>query len=143
MRETTWEPTEETEGRAERRGYGRGRIRFSTAGLSGPGCGNHRRRGTGDGIAAAGSAHSIDVSVKPRDGGVKGALAYQLIGGAAFPIRYGIWFTTEYHYLGLAGTRTYTGTATIPGLGSFDLRDRSSHDANHTVLFGIRCAFGG
>ena len=76
-------------------------------------------------------------------GGVKGALAYQLIGGAAIPITYGMYFTAEYRYLGLAGTRTYTGTATIPGLGSFDLQDSSSHDANHAVLFGIRCAFGG
>ena len=77
-------------------------------------------------------------------GGTKGSFAYQFIGGAAFPIhrKHGLSITAEYRYLGLAGTRTYTGTATVPGAGVFELADHSTSDQNHSILAGIRYAFG-
>ena len=51
-------------------------------------------------------------------GGTKSSFAYQLIGGAAFPVHgKGLSFTAEYRFLSLVGKRTYTGTATVPGAG--------------------------
>ena len=78
-------------------------------------------------------------------GQTKGSFAYQAIVGAAFPIQSvrGLSITAEYRYLGLAGTRTYSGTATIPGVGSFPLTESSSNDSNHSILVGIRYGFGG
>jgi opacity protein-like surface antigen len=91
---------------------------------------------------ATSSSGGVTVSVT---GGTKSSFAYQFIGGAAFPIHSGghLAFTTEYRFLGLTGSRTYTGTATVPGVGSFDLTDTSSNDMNHSIMFGIRYTFGG
>jgi OmpA-OmpF porin, OOP family len=77
-------------------------------------------------------------------GGTQASFAYQFIGGAAFPIqrKRGLSITAEYRYLGLAGTRSYTGTATVPGVGVFELTDHSTSNQNHSVLVGIRYAFG-
>ncbi len=60
-----------------------------------------------------------------------GAFAYQAILGAAIPIQSvpGLAVTAEYRFLGLAGDRTY---------GS----DKLGNDFNHTVLIGLRYAFG-
>ena len=71
------------------------------------------------------------------------SLAYQAIAGVAVPIQRvpGLSVTAEYRYLGLAGTRTYTGTATIPGVGELPLTDVSSNNRNHSLLFGIRYVF--
>jgi opacity protein-like surface antigen len=89
---------------------------------------------------AVSSSGGVTVSL---DGGTKSAFAYQFIAGAAFPVRGGLSIAADYRYLGLVGARTYTGTATIPGAGSFDVNVTSSHDKNHSVLVGIRYAFGG
>jgi OOP family OmpA-OmpF porin len=77
-------------------------------------------------------------------GGTKSSFAYQLIAGAAFSVHSkGLSFTAEYRFLSLVGKRTYSGTATVPGAGVFELTDTSSNDMNHSVIFGIRYAFGG
>ncbi len=75
----------------------------------------------------------------------EGSVAYQAIVGVAWTIRRvpGLAATGEYLFLGLAGTRTFTGTATIAGVGSVALTDRSGDDNNHSLLVGIRYAFGG
>jgi OmpA-OmpF porin, OOP family len=76
-------------------------------------------------------------------GGTKSSFAYQLIGGVAFPVHgKGLSITAEYRFLSLVGKRTYTGTATVPGAGSFELTDTSSNDMNHSVVFGLRYVFG-
>lgn len=60
-----------------------------------------------------------------------GAFAYQAILGVAAPIQSvpGLAVTAEYRFLGLAGDRTY-GT------------DKLGNEFNHTVLIGLRYAFG-
>ncbi len=74
----------------------------------------------------------------------KSSFAYQAIAGVAYPIEsiHGLSISAEYRYLGLAGTRVYTATVTVPGQGSFPLTDESTNDVNHSLLFGIRYAFG-
>jgi len=79
-------------------------------------------------------------------GGTEGSFAYQAILGAAFPIGPGLALTAEYRFMGLAGDRTYGGTETIayahhtrgPLPASIDMSD----DYNHTILIGVRYAFG-
>jgi outer membrane protein OmpA-like peptidoglycan-associated protein len=60
-----------------------------------------------------------------------GAFAYQAILGAAVPIPSvpGLAVTAEYRFLGLAGDRTYGG-------------DKLGNEFNHSVLIGLRYAFG-
>lgn len=72
-----------------------------------------------------------------------GSFAYQAIAGVAFPVQSHLSITVEYRYMALVGTRTFVGTATIPGVGSFPLVEDSTSDANHSVIFGIRYGFGG
>lgn len=86
------------------------------------------------------SSGGITVSI---DGGTKSAFAYQFIAGARFVIRDTMSITADYRFLGLAVTRTFTGTVTIPGAGSLPFTDSSSHDYNHSVVVGIRCVLGG
>jgi OmpA-OmpF porin, OOP family len=64
-----------------------------------------------------------------------GAFAYQAILGVAFPIASvpGLAITAEYRFMGLAGNRTYG-----PSGGSIVL----DNDYNHSVLVGVRYAFG-
>jgi opacity protein-like surface antigen len=90
--------------------------------------------------AAVGSSGGIEVSLTD---GTKTSFAYQLIAGAAFPIRHNLSITADYRFLNLVGTRTYTGTATVPGLGTFDVTDKSTHDENHSLVVGLRFGFGG
>ena len=61
----------------------------------------------------------------------KGSFAYQAIGGFAFPVASapGLAITAEYRFLGLTGNRTY-GTI------------QSTDNYNHSLLLGIRYAFG-
>jgi OOP family OmpA-OmpF porin len=68
----------------------------------------------------------------------RGSLGYQGIVGLAVPIPSapGLAVTAEYRFLGLAGERTW-GSA-VPGGPSF----KSTNDYNHSVLFGLRYAFG-
>jgi hypothetical protein len=61
----------------------------------------------------------------------KGAFAYQAILGAALPIPSvpGLAVTAEYRFMGLAGDRDYNGV-------------KLGNDFNHSVLIGVRYAFG-
>ena len=67
--------------------------------------------------------------------GTAGAFAYQAILGAAIPISTvpGLSVTGEYRFMGLAGDRSYTGN------GATVVR---TDDFNHSVLIGLRYAFG-
>jgi outer membrane protein OmpA-like peptidoglycan-associated protein len=64
-----------------------------------------------------------------------GAFAYQAILGVAFPINSvpGLAVTAEYRFMGLAGNRNYSfaGGSTV-----------LDNDYNHSVLIGLRYAFG-
>lgn len=75
-----------------------------------------------DQISYAGSSASKTV----------GAFAYQAILGAAIPIATvpGLAITAEYRFMGLAGNRDFGSGVTL------------SDDFNHSVLLGIRYAFG-
>ncbi len=88
---------------------------------------------------ASSTTNGVVVAV---NGGTTNSFAYQFIAGAAFPVHPHVAITVDYRFLGLTGTRTYTGTATVPGLGSFDLTDSASNDPNHSVVFGLRFGFG-
>jgi len=67
----------------------------------------------------------------------EGKFAYQGILGVAMPLAGapGLALTADYRFMGLVGDRNYSGTA--PGV-NFKL----DHDLNHTVLIGLRYAFG-
>ncbi|MDE2516808.1 MAG: OmpA family protein [Rhodospirillales bacterium] len=72
-----------------------------------------------------------------------GAFAYQAILGVAYPIAAapGLSLTAEYRFMGLAGTRDFSGTSTTAGVTkatSFSAKD----DYNHSVLIGLRYEFG-
>ena len=90
--------------------------------------------------AASTTSGGITVSA---DAQTKGSFAYQAIAGVAFPASSHLSITLEYRYMGLVGTRTFTGTATIPGVGAIPLEDDSTNDGNHSFMFGIRYGFGG
>jgi OmpA-OmpF porin, OOP family len=68
----------------------------------------------------------------------KGGFGYQAILGIAVPINNypGLSFTAEYRFMGMAGNRTYN--ASTAGGPQFTASD----DYNHSVLFGLRYAFG-
>jgi len=68
----------------------------------------------------------------------RGSFGYQAILGLAVPIASapGLAFTAEYRFLGLAGNRSWG-----PALGS-TASFKSTSDYNHSVLFGLRYAFG-
>jgi OOP family OmpA-OmpF porin len=85
--------------------------------------------------------------------GTDGAFAYQAILGAAFPlpqIAPGLAFTAEYHFLGTAGEKNYSGTVAatpaataatgIPGGTAASFKTGPYY--NHAVLLGIRYNFG-
>jgi OmpA-OmpF porin, OOP family len=67
-----------------------------------------------------------------------GSFAYQAILGLAVPIPSapGLSVTAEYRFMGMAGNRAF-GPA-LPGGPEFT----STNDYNHSVLFGLRYAFG-
>jgi len=70
----------------------------------------------------------------------KGSFAYQAILGVAFPIATapGLAITADYRFMGLTGSRSYSGFAVPGGAGSVN----STNDFNHTVLVGFRYNFG-
>lgn len=72
----------------------------------------------------------------------KGAFAYQAMFGVSLPIPgvVGLSVTTEYRFLGLAGTRSYGGTLTSGGTVTRFTRKSSDNDT-HNVLIGLRYAF--
>ena len=65
----------------------------------------------------------------------EGSFAYQAIVGAAFPIPPvpGLAITAEYRFMGMSGNRSY---------GSGGNRVVLNNDYNHSVLVGVRYAFG-
>ena len=67
-------------------------------------------------------------------GTTEGSFAYQGIAGAAFPIggAPGLAFTAEYRFFGLAGNRSFGPSTSGP----------TPNDYNHSVLIGLRYAFG-
>jgi OOP family OmpA-OmpF porin len=67
----------------------------------------------------------------------EGKFAYQGIIGAALPIAGapGLAATLDYRFMGLVGDRNYSGTAA-------GVNFKLDHDYNHTVLIGLRYAFG-
>jgi OOP family OmpA-OmpF porin len=73
----------------------------------------------------------------------QGSLGYQAILGVALPINAmpGLAVTLEYHFLGLAGTRSYTGSATT-GAITVPYALKTNGDYNHSILLGLRYAFG-
>lgn len=96
------------------------------------------------------SASNIDygnftTTVTPS--GTIGQLAYQAIVGASFPITYvpGLSVTAEYRYMGLAGTRNYSGDGFTQYISTQYTNNRTkvraTDDSNHTFLVGFRYAF--
>jgi OmpA-OmpF porin, OOP family len=73
-----------------------------------------------------------------------GSFAYQAIVGAAFPLPFvpGLAITTEYRFMGLAGNRAYSGTATVGAAAPVGIGVKSTTDYNHAFLVGIRYNFG-
>jgi OmpA-OmpF porin, OOP family len=73
----------------------------------------------------------------------EGSLGYQAILGVALPIAAmpGLAVTAEYRFLGLAGNRTYPGLATT-GAVTVPFSLKTTNDYNHSILLGLRYAFG-
>jgi OmpA-OmpF porin, OOP family len=73
----------------------------------------------------------------------EGQFAYQGIIGAAFPIAGapGLALTADYRFLGIAGSRNYGGTVTFGGV-TRPSNSKMDGDYNHSVLIGLRYAFG-
>ncbi len=74
----------------------------------------------------------------------KGSLAYQGIGGIAFPIPMvtGLSFTVEYRYMALAGSRKFNGGSPEIGGGFVPATFKVTHEYNQSVMGGLRYAFG-
>jgi OOP family OmpA-OmpF porin len=79
----------------------------------------------------------------------KGSFAYQAILGAAFPlpmIAPGLAATAEYRFLGTAGNRSYSGSATVSAppvlAGTVPAGISLGPSYNHAFLVGIRYNFG-
>jgi outer membrane protein OmpA-like peptidoglycan-associated protein len=75
----------------------------------------------------------------------EGSFAYQAILGLALPINAapGLAITAEYRFMGLAGSRSYSGTLTAGGGGPTEPASiKLDQDYNHTFLIGIRYNFG-
>ena len=72
-----------------------------------------------------------------------GKIAYQGILGGAFPIASvpGLAFTADYRFMGLVGKRKYGGTETLGAVAAPSTL-RLNDDYNHTIMLGIRYAFG-
>ncbi len=84
------------------------------------------------------TATSLSGRAVTADSTSRGSFAYQAILGFAVPIPAapGLAFTAEYRFMGLAGNRQYPAG---PPLGA---TFTSTNDFNHSVLFGLRYAFG-
>jgi OOP family OmpA-OmpF porin len=74
----------------------------------------------------------------------KGAFAYQAIRGTTFPMAAtpGLSFTTEFRFMGLSGTRNYSGAFVLPALGrSISGTENVGAEYNYALLVGLRYAF--
>lgn len=77
----------------------------------------------------------------------EGSFAYQAILGASVPLTAvpGLSLTADYRFLGMTDSRTYTGVSGSVGGPAVALPGASvkaSNDYNHTILIGLRYAFG-
>jgi outer membrane protein OmpA-like peptidoglycan-associated protein len=102
-----------------------------------------------DNVRAYGVGSSAGYSVGTSSSEWKGSFAYQGIAGVAFPIAAipGLAITAEYDFLGLAGTRNYGASYTVPKIGSTPAQSgtgivKASNDYNHSFLVGVRYNFG-
>ena len=88
------------------------------------------------------------VSQLYRTNAGEGSFAYQGIVGVAFPIGSipGLALTLDYRFMGLAGSRSYNyqylASGPTPGGISTRARIKVDDDYNHTIMFGVRYAFG-
>ncbi|HXT81824.1 MAG TPA: OmpA family protein [Acetobacteraceae bacterium] len=73
----------------------------------------------------------------------KGAFAYQAIVGAAFPLETaGLSLTTEFRFMGMSGTREYSGAIVLPSQNrSFTGTERAGAEFNYALVIGMRYAF--
>jgi outer membrane protein OmpA-like peptidoglycan-associated protein len=94
-------------------------------------------------VSAYTTGGSAQVAVHANNN-TEGEFAYQAMIGAAIPISGapGLSLTAEYRFMGLAGTRNYSGTASVSGVGSAPVTVKASDDYNHAILIGLRYAFG-
>ena len=78
----------------------------------------------------------------------EGKFAYQGIAGVSFPIGSvpGLALTLDYRFMGLAGSRDYNyqyfASGPTPGGVVTRAKLRFDDDYNHTIMFGVRYAFG-
>jgi opacity protein-like surface antigen len=88
--------------------------------------------GTGPGFSYAGPTSA------------RSGFAYQAILGMSFPIDAipGLAMTAEYRFLGLEGSRSYGVNVTPVGGGSVHGSLTPRTDYNHSILIGLRYAFG-
>jgi outer membrane protein OmpA-like peptidoglycan-associated protein len=73
----------------------------------------------------------------------EGSFAYQGILGVAYPISSapGLAVTADYRFMGLTSNRSYGGSLTSGGT-TFPANWRSTNNYNHSLLIGLRYAFG-
>jgi OmpA-OmpF porin, OOP family len=75
----------------------------------------------------------------------QGGLAFQAIGGLAFPIPGvpGLSITTEYRFFGVPGSETFHGSDTVAGAAAaVPVELKVVHQYDHSFLLGVRYAFG-
>ena len=94
-------------------------------------------------VPAQGTAGSSTVTA----GGTLGGFAYQAIAGVSFPISSvpGLSITAEYRFLDVTGSRSYHAQASVPAgaaPAATATHLRVSDSANHSVMLGLRYAFG-
>jgi len=89
--------------------------------------------------AVSGITYTTSTGATTGGSGSKGSFAYQGIVGAALPFSTvpGLALTADYRFMGLTGTRSYNATA-----GGTATTLNSTSNYNHTILVGLRYAFG-
>ncbi len=73
--------------------------------------------------------------------GTQGSLAYDAIGGVAFPVPMvpGLSFTAEYRFMMLTHARGYLGSAEFPGIYDGPVsKVKVGQQSSHTILLGLR-----
>jgi len=103
-------------------------------------------RFAGQSAPFAGFPNGVNQLYRTNQG--QGSFAYQGIAGVAFPIGSvpGLALTLDYRFMGLAGDRNYPYQyfASGPAKGGVatGARIKFQDDYNHTIMFGVRYAFG-
>ena len=103
-------------------------------------------RFAGQSAPFAGFPNGISQLYRTNQG--EGAFAYQAILGVAFPIGSvpGLALTLDYRFMGLAGDRNYSyqyfASGPTPGGVVSRAKIKFEDDYNHTIMFGVRYAFG-